>query len=26
VLASVLVSLVAVFAGLALFRTGGHLP
>jgi CrcB protein len=26
VLASVVVSLVAVFAGLALFRTGGHLP
>jgi fluoride exporter len=26
VLASVLVSLVAVFAGLALCRTGGHLP
>jgi CrcB protein len=26
VLASVVVSLFAVFAGLALFRTGGHLP
>ena len=26
VLASVLGSLIAVFAGLALFRTGGHLP